>query len=450
MRFNRFFAIGFTFCILPFQLVLPATSNAQTESRTLWQYYTEVLRAAIKMEAKIDDSSDQIHFFSTPRPADWDESQFGLWRFLELADTIPKWGDPVYSGTGRKFSDAYIEFLCTIPFKLNDDKEQKRAELSAQRMIEAIEQINIARVRVQEVWKQFDATQNDHVDKVSYNTWYQNTGSLLESRAKLQLNSRISDYNYWLGKVVGSMSNVITEFYNDAYKVKVRAKAESSEEFRPDYSSSSELSKFITASKSLNNDSCDKLKITIDKNNFDSKSSSEQGGINSVASINLLSTIQGEGKEDTVELEVNNETFNLQFCVRNWQSFSISPGKWYNGNIVRKFGSNYKSTNISYEQQKFFGKNGILNLRPVQIIVVYQPKLAITLTKSKYDLLREKINKSAGVKLGFLKYKLGLSGDASKDKDITTVSFNQETKTIYLEDKTEVPQILAVVSAELP
>lgn len=97
-----------------------------------------------------------------------------------------------------------------------------------------------------------------------------------------------------------------------------------------------------------------------------------------------------------------------------------------------------------YRANVLWGPNGRFTLRTAGLVVVYQPSISVTMSKSDYEKNSSYWSGSTGIGIGPFSFGASAGGP---NEDITTDS---ATNTVNAVDKTGIPKIIAVVTDVLP
>lgn len=134
--------------------------------------------------------------------------------------------------------------------------------------------------------------------------------------------------------------------------------------------------------------------------------------------------------------------FSVSIGFAGLDTFSISPGEWYDGRIVQAYKNRLLPT-----APPLFGEGGGMALLPTAVIVGFQPSIVITLARSDYARIKNRTYSAASINIG--PFTIGNGFDRIL-ADKTALGFDDLSSTITIrQSKKPLPLLLGVVSTKL-
>ena len=209
-------------------------------------------------------------------------------------------------------------------------------------------------------------------------------------------------YSYWVRKASGgyeALADAIEAFNNDGFQSETTTPSKAKVKLRR-FEITPSLDTFINDSKNLPADAPPAWSFTLNKSSFrySFEETRWKGGAIYLGGFFGYAGASG----GRTSIDTSSDSFSLEFSARNIQIFTITPGEWFTGSIVSAFknGPWIPEGPVATGRVKLWGTDGILNLLSTQVVVVYQPKIKVTLSQSEYESVQTNFQASGGFSIG--------------------------------------------------
>ena len=389
-----------------------------------------------------------VQLVTMPMAADWNHPRTG--KFTEhrvLGDTLPAFGGS-YRPTQRQITDGYRIFLENLALPLPDKAQQAKAMAAQREYAAALQDLEATWLDVQVRWRRFDEVQKGlpPASRVPFTTWYARVGQPRIDMAQDRVNLAEQTYTSYLREAYKGYPwaiDLAKQFNDPANKVEVEDPDGSKRPVHK-FNITPSLQEFIDRSKALPAGS---ERLTIDVNKSSKRLNISQSKIAGGVSVNLgIFSFGGSAGKERYSVNAAASEFRMRFSAKNVSVFTVTPGRWFSGTAVQAFrkGPWVAGGPVATGVTEMWGERGVLGLMPVQIVVAYQPKVVARLSKSEYESVREQTRAGGGFSIGPFGF------GASYQKTNVDIKFDDTSNTVTAEDKSESPQIIAVVSSVLP
>jgi hypothetical protein len=423
---------------------LKFSNQEAADSTAPWDMFAEQLRRLYND----NPNWTGMQVLGLPMAADWNDATLGQWRKWRVyGDSIPQWG-PSYIPTALQVSRGYEAFIENIAIPQPNPADQKAAD-NAQKVFNSENQkLQKMFTDAGDHWKTFDAKQQSLPPnrRLTFDAWYSQFDGKQIGQQQQKVNGAAQEYQHWVNlayKGYAWASNLVTDFANTAFQLPAQSDDGLSLTYHT-YNITPDLQKWIDDSKQLPAD-CSKLTIAFDRNTGHNHSEDEgwSGGASFGYGIFSFGASASGGRQT---VDIHDQHYGMTFCARNLAVFTVQPSPWFNGLAVKAFANGpwIPDGPIAHGVFKLWGPDGVFNLMPTQIVVAYRPKVMVTLSKHDYDSVHTSFNAGGGFSIG----PFGFGG--SYHKDTNDVTWSDATNTITAEDKSDSPQIVAIVSNRLP
>jgi hypothetical protein len=423
---------------------LNLSSGELDDSTAPWEMFAKSLRLLYNN----DPNWKGMQVLGLPLAADWDDDTLGKWRKWRLyGDTIPAWGAS-YIPTSMQVSKGYEILIDNIAIPQPDPAQQAKADTAR---LEYNKQLGILENLQEQAgnhWKVFDAKQKGLPPprRLTFDQWYATYDGRIIGQQQIKTNGAAQAFQSYINaayKGYGWAANLVTDFNNVAFQQAAQSDDGTSLFYRT-YNFSPDLKQWIADSTALPA-GCTKLTIAYDHTTHHDHSEDESWSGGATLGFGFFSFgASASGGRQTVN--VNDNGFAMSFCAKNLALFTIQPSGWFNGTAVAAFANGpwVPGGPVANGTIKLWGPDGVLNLMPTQILVAFQPKVVAQLSSHDYAMVHTSFNAGGGFSIG----PFGFGGSYHKDtKDVT---WDDAHNTVTAEDKSNVPQIIAVISNRLP
>jgi hypothetical protein len=304
------------------------------------------------------------------------------WRVL--GDTISQW-NPTYVPTPQQVTTGYKLFLTNLALPLPDPEDVRKSKQARDDYEEALDDLDIALEDYQFRWEDFNKRQQTLPSdrQVSFDVWYQRTWARRIASREDGVRLAFQAYSYWVRKASGgyeALADAIEAFNNDGFQSETITPSQAKVKLRR-FEITPSLDTFINNSRSLPAGAPPAWSFTLNKSSF--RYSFEEtkwrgGAIYLGGFIGYAGASGGRTSIDT-----SSDSFSLEFSARNIQVFTITPGEWFAGSIVSAFknGPWIPEGPVATGRVKLWGTEGILRLLSTQVVVVYQPKIKVSVDR---------------------------------------------------------------------
>ncbi|MFZ0915117.1 MAG: hypothetical protein WBQ76_05660 [Candidatus Korobacteraceae bacterium] len=389
-----------------------------------------------------------MQIIASPVSASWNDPTTGQFlKFRVVGDTQPQWGQ-LYIPSTLQVTNGYRAFINNLAIPTPDSKVKKQVDDAKKKYDNTLNAMEGKEETVLSKWVIYDKAQKaagiPPAQQKTFQQWYAQYGAPQLAAEQQDVNLAAQTYNSYLARAYqgyGFVSSLFTDFDNPAYQQTAVDDNNNGYLYRV-YNITPDLNSFVQASKALPDNAGPRLSFSFSKNSgrLDTTNTSWGG------SASYFGFISVGASGSTATVDTHSDHFAMQMSAKNYQTFTITPGPWFNATAIQAFqcgpwiadGPVAKGTTI------LWGKNGILSLLPAQIVVAYKPKVVLTLGADNYHSVKTSVSASGGFSIGPFGF------GASYHRDTSHVDFNDATGTITAEDTSDVPQIVAVISNFLP
>lgn len=387
-----------------------------------------------------------VQIVAMPLDASWNDPKYGKYRAWRLlGDSLPAWG-PSYRATQAQVSTGYKIFIDNLDIKPPDPALRRQAEDALDKYNDKLAKMQRLQEKVGEHWLAFDLHQRPLPPnrQLTFDQWYARYDGATIAGAQGEVDLAGQKYASVMNQAGGGygfVANILNDYNNPAFQAPAESPSGGSV-FARQYDISPDLQAFIDLAKAGGRRP---LTIALDRNS--GRQSLSQTAWSGGASYGLgffSFGVNASGGSSTVD--TSSQTFKMEFSAKNYDVFTILPAGWFNGTAVKALqnGPWLPGGPVADGVIKLWGPDGVLDLMVTQVIVAYQPKVVATVSASEYSEIKSHFSTSGGFSIG----PFGFGGGYSRSN--SDVHFDDASKSFTAEDKTDVPQILAVVCSVLP
>lgn len=144
--------------------------------------------------------------------------------------------------------------------------------------------------------------------------------------------------------------------------------------------------------------------------------------------------------ENTTEMTqlIHDEKYKLEVKLKAANTFNINRGSWYKDDFVKPNCS--MSEGAMFTKESFFGKNGSLQLVPSSFLIIYKPKITLTVD---YKIYETKFKTKVAARTLFSFFGLSMNGSVDASKEMVSQG---EVTTEFGNNEFAKPQIIGVTS----
>jgi hypothetical protein len=420
-------------------------TNAQIDQLNApWEMFSAQLGKQIAGSANWQG----LQFVSIPKAANWNDPKTGKWvAWSDIGDSLPAWG-PTYRGTSRRITDGYLAFISNLLIPLPNAQLQEKANDAQKEYADAVEKWEKAREAVGDHWQSFNSKQASLPpdQRMDFDEWYETFESKkiapYVSRAQLAAQKWTSYINQASGGYA-FVADIIGRYNDDSFQMVAEDTNGKKRKYRV-FDITPDLDQFIQQAKARPDTDPPRLSFTFNKSSERTRTWSEHIG----GSVSFFGGFFGFGASagsDRSGCDVTHDKFMMSFRAKDVRAFDIRPSGWFNGAAITAFPNGpWVEGPVKQGIVKLWGPDGILALIPNQIIVAVKPKVSCTVKSDEYKSFKSSYSAGGGISIG----PFGFGG--SYGRSDSTVTFDDASNTVTAEDKSDVPQIIAIVCDVMP
>ena len=408
----------------------------------------EMFAAAIRQQIQGAEQWQGLQIVGAPLSANWHDPKYGAYRaFRVVGDSKPVWGS-TYGNSGLQISRGYYLFITNLDIPLTDPKEKAKAEDARKRYVAALDDLERVQVDVGPHWQRFDERQKPlpEIRRLTFDQWYQSfdgrkVAALLNS---VQLASQ--DFTSFIVKAYKGYAfaaNLLSDYDNPAFQQFATSDTDDLRLAYRTYRISPDLATWISESlKTANSGAPSALsfELTRTSDRYD-YSKSVWGG-----SASWFGFFGARASGSRIDIDTTHDAFRMKFECTAIETFTVNPGQWMNPEAIQVLqnGPFVSEGPLARGAVKLFGPDGVLNLLPTQLVVAFRPKVSATVTREEYHYAKSEFFASGGLSIGPFGF------GASFGRTNVSVQFDSDTNTVTMQDVSDVPHVIAVVSRILP
>jgi hypothetical protein len=349
----------------------------------------------------------------------------------------------LYSKGNGRVSLSWEKFIYAIDLgerganaKNKSTKIDRNREAAGQTWIDAVKKRNDLEVS----WvKGYDKSQEGKPKKfwTPWYTWYNENAGPSLAVANKKVADALADYQQYL--VPGDADDAAI---SDCLRVLAAGKLSPGEdpsrltERRAPYALTGDVGTFIANGKA--NKSSDKWAFTWSIDHDTTTDHRETSNLGGGASLFGFIKLGGGGNHESIN--TTHKQFTLAVRFRNLEKMEIKPaGGWFNSGLLDQYENGpFKP---GHTKDEFFGPQGKLNHRPIEVILAFQPEVEGTVLIAEYDFFKQAMQGSGGFSIG------PFSFNASAGSTLTEEKRDSKTVTFKATNVSDTPQLIAVISA---
>jgi hypothetical protein len=409
----------------------------------------EMFLGALRDKIGGDQAAKNVQLLPIPQDASWSNPSTGLFTALRvLADTIPQWSAE-YRPTSLRITQGYSLFLRNLAIPLPNPEDQKAAEKAQKKFTKASEEYDNLNFEHFTKWVEFNTAQQQIPEdrRVPYETWFSKTyGPRLAQQNEIK-NLLQQEFVHWINKAGGGytlVAQAYEAFNNSAFEIQNVLTPSGAKAALKSYNITPDLGQFISDSQQIPADRPPAFEFSINNTSYRYNFEESRWGARASYFGGFFGGARGGGSRTSVD--TSRTDFNLSFSCKNIQIFTITPGEWFNGTVVKAFrdGPWIEDGPVANGSARLWGAEGVLSLIPVQVVVVFRPKISVKLSQSEYSIVQSSFSAGGGFSIGPFGF------GASYGRSSQAVTFDSNSNTVTAEDPTDSPQIAAILTTALP
>lgn len=389
-----------------------------------------------------------IQMITIPKALPTDDAEAFKAAYLDIADTIPKWS-PTWTPSSR-FSDTYRLFAESVAVPQRTDVNPTEYAAASKKYLATTDKKRADYRAVLVEWNNYRITQIAASQNVlPWNLWTNNISAKASAWQQAEgdrLTAQAAMFNLYDpgARVIGSFKERMINFSFDPQNDIV----ENTERYPYNYASArAALLQLAVDAKA--NAAANTPMFSWDSSRDTSHRKEESSSWGASASYQPFGGLYGgsasaNGTHYSLNLSTGGAAVSIQ--AFGFSRVTILPGAWWAPTLVPW----YKKNNGTLlpnaplnENTGLWGADGILNLRPVEMLVMIRPTLTAKLTKSDYTRVVDTLSAGGGVSFGPFSF----GGRYSKSTE--TIDKDEQKGTITFTNKSDTPYVIAVISERL-
>ncbi|MFF5792654.1 hypothetical protein ACFY5D_11420 [Paeniglutamicibacter sp. NPDC012692] len=403
------------------------TPEAAVDNDKAWGH----LYGAITAGLGVDPSNFQLNYpFVT---WDWPVTNLGYTSAAQydFCSAVPQFSATgAYTSAGTEFNDTYGQMLHVVAADTSDPA-------LAEKISQARNALNLATNDYQNTYGQareayVRETGGNNVP--TFTEWLGTYGGKAWVTQLAAASSTVDSKKRVLDQLVSEtstpgLSDAIARLDNKDYYTKLQDTSLSGFPAVPGYSLGMDATTWLQKVQAGTGGSSGEISFSNSQSEYDYKKT-WAGGSASVGNFFWSVNVGGSweridefGADNSLEVTVN---------FKAWDSISIDAGRWYNGAFVRSVseGPFVRGFSPGGEggSKAVWGKDGIMGVQKVGMVVCYKPSFSIKVSNSTFSSFSEKWEVSAGLRIGPFSFSGGGGSTSSGWKaDKATSTFTGES-----------------------
>lgn len=387
-----------------------------------------------------------IHLMGVPKALPIDDPIDFKAAYLDVADTIPNWS-ATWTPTEKRFSDQYRLFVGAIAVPTRSDV--KAADFAkANKAHETLSaSLSAANRALDKEWNAYTAAQEKNKRPVlPWNDFVNSYSKNGPRRTAIEadfLNAQATLFNMYDpgARVIGQFKKRAEHFVFNADDVIDGVP-------RYPYAYDTARNALATIAKDAAiNQANGKVMFSWDSTRDTLQRSEERMSWGASASFRpFLGTFfplsaSGSGSGSRYSLDQSESSAAISIRAYGFGRVSIVPGGWWAPTLIswfKKEGALLPGDTV--KASSLWGKDGLLPLRPVELLVMVRPTLTAKLSKSDYHRVVETLNAGGSVSFG------PFSFGGSYSKTTEKIDKDDQNGLITFTNTSDTPYIIAVIS----
>ena len=322
------------------------------------------------------------------------------WDFCSAVPQFSATGQ--YTSAGTAFNDAYGAMLNVVKAATSDPKLE--ADIIGARNILQLAANDYDTIYLQSKLAYQSETGGSNTPP--FTEWLGTFGgkswkSQLES-ASLNLDSAQRVYNQLLSETTTpGLKDAQARNLNKDYYTKLQDPGLSTFPAVPGYSLGMDATTWLGKVKAGTGGSSGKIGFSNSHSEYDYKKT-WAGGSTSVG--NFFWSVNVGGSWERIDEFASDDSLEVSVAFKAWDQISIQASRWYNGAFVTGVANGPFIRGYSPygggSDKAVWGKDGIMSVQKVGMLVCYKPSFEISVSESSFKAFSEKWNVSAGLRIG--------------------------------------------------
>ncbi|MFF5793294.1 hypothetical protein ACFY5D_14720 [Paeniglutamicibacter sp. NPDC012692] len=389
------------------------------------------LYGAIASGLGVDPSNFQLNYpFAT---WDWPVANVGYTSAAQydFCSAVPQFSATgAYTSAGTEFNDAYEQMLHVVAADTSDPALAEKISQARNVLNLATNDFQITYSQAREAY----VRETGGTNVPSFTEWLGSYGGKAWATQLAAASSTVDAKKRLLDQLLSETStpglnDAILRLNNKDYYTRLQDPSLANFPAVPSYSLGMDATTWLQKVQAGTGGTSGKISFSNSQAEYDYKKS-WAGGSASVG--NFFWSVNVGGSWERIDEFGTDNSLEVTVSFKAWDSISIEAGRWYNGAFVRSvsegpFVRGY-SSNGEDHTKAVWGKDGIMGVQKVGMIVCYKPSFSIKVSSSTFSSFSEKWEVSAGVRIGPFTFTGGGGSTSSGWKaDKATSTFTGES-----------------------
>jgi hypothetical protein len=389
------------------------------------------------------DSLKRIQVVTIPRRAEWQIAKpSGPYNFCTFADSIPRLGAE-FEPTSAHVSEQYLQFVDGLNIPPIDNSKQAEVDAARKKYDKERNQLDTLRDNADSAWADYDKKQRKTKPSDEWLTYrlflaQRKWGGLIGQQETAVAGASQAYTNLIVKKFKGfeSVDKAIDNAHSSAFYKDIQNE-QGAIYHCPQYGLVPTVESFIAQP----------TKITWDFYSNKERKTIESSSLSGSASISVgFFSFGGSGGGNWSRINEEKEQVDFKVEFKNLGRLTLNQGPWFSKILITTFsdGTDFIPNSPITKGGKLWWPDGRFPWIPKEVVLAYQPKFTITLSKSRYEDVKKAVSGGGGISIG--PFSFGASGGNSTEN----ISYDDGHNTVTMEDTADSPMILAVINEPLP
>jgi hypothetical protein len=380
---------------------------------------------------------------------------------MQWANVMPAWS-PTYVPSSFNFYDQYSAFVNSIALKGGNAALQQIADGYSNNVNTARQKLSTDQTAMFTAWSAFNTAQAavPPSGQVSYQQWYNDNWASTIAADHNELAAQITKFNQAIANVGGPDYKTISGAQTQAVLSPGAGNTLTgpSGAAYPSYLVPSSLNGwYVSALQSLADGSPPAIDFTITLDDADSSGIGTNSYFGGSAAVSYGTFVWGGSAAASYSQSKGAQKYDalaqglkLTYKAQAAALFTFNIGTWYNSAMPSMF-SDQISPGSALGNKKLFGRDGVLNLRTSQVLVVLRPSVTLTGSKQTISTLNTQFSQQSAASLSVGGFFWSASANASQGRSVYTADckISSDGTSLTLTDNTNAPKVILVVPSKL-
>jgi hypothetical protein len=389
------------------------------------------LYGAIVAGLGVDPSNFQLNYpFVT---WDWPVTNVGYTGAAQydFCSAVPQFSATgAYASAGTAFNDTYGQMLRVVAVDTSDPTLEENIVQARNVLNLAINDYNITFAQARDAYVRETGATNVPTFTEWLGSYSGKAWEVQLAAAESTVDAKQRVYNQLLSETsTPGLNDALARMGNKEYYTKLQDPTLSTFPAVPGYSLGMDSTTWLQKAKAGTGGSSGQISFSNSHAEYD-YNKTWAGGSASVG--NFFWSVNVGGSWERIDEFASDSSLEVSVSFKAWDSISIQAGRWYNGAFVRSVSEGPFIAPYSADggngSKAVWGKEGIMGVQKVGMVVCYKPSFSIKVSSSSFSSFSEKWEVSAGVRIGPFTFNGGGGSSSSGWKaDKATNTFTGES-----------------------